>query len=62
MLQKLIRDPEVPAESLKVKVRSGWVTLTGYVEYEVQRLAAYDDVASLPGVTGITDEILVLGY
>ena len=62
VLQKLIRDPEVPAESIKVKVRNGWVTLTGYVEYEFQRVTAYDDVASVPGVTGITDEILVLGY
>ena len=61
-LQTLIRDREVPAESIKVKVRDGWVTLTGYVEYERQRVAAYDDVASLPGVTGITDELLVLGY
>ncbi|MBV8431851.1 MAG: BON domain-containing protein [Solirubrobacterales bacterium] len=59
-LQKLIRDPEVPAEAIKVKVRNGWVALSGYVEYEAQRVAAYDDVAILPGVTGITDEILVL--
>ena len=61
-LQKLIRDPEVPAESVEVSVRDGWVTLTGYVEYEPQRDAAYDDVATLDGVTGISNQIAVLGY
>lgn len=61
-LQKLIRDPEVPADSLEVSVRDGWVTLSGYVEYEPQRIAAYDDVATLDGVTGITYEIAILGY
>ena len=33
-LQKLIRDSEVPDDSIEVGVRDGWVTLTGYVEYE----------------------------
>jgi len=61
-LQKLIRDPEVPADSVEVNVREGWVTLAGYVEYEPQRLAAYDDVATLDGVTGISNEIAILGY
>jgi len=56
-LQKLIRDTEVPADSVEVSVRDGWVTLTGYVEYEPQRIAAYDDVAALDGVTGISNEI-----
>ena len=60
-LQKLIRDPEVPADSVEVSVRDGWVTLSGYVEYEPQRLAAYDDVATLDGVTGISNEIALLG-
>ena len=61
-LQKLIRDPEVPEDSVEVNVRDGWVTLTGYVEYEPQRLAAYDDVATLDGVTGISNAIALLGY
>ena len=61
-LQKLIRDPEVPAESVDLSVRDGWVTLTGYVEYEPERVAAYDDVATLDGVTGISNEIKLLGY
>jgi osmotically-inducible protein OsmY len=31
-LQKLIRDSEVPDDSIEVGVRDGCVTLTGYVE------------------------------
>lgn len=61
-LQALIRDSEVPTESIDVSVRNGWVTLTGYVEYEPQRIAAYDRVATLDGVTGISNEIKPLGY
>jgi len=45
-----------------MSVRDGWVTLTGYVEYEPHRIAAYDDVATLDGVTGIGKEIAMLGY
>jgi osmotically-inducible protein OsmY len=61
-LQTLMRDAEVPAESIEVSVRDGWVTLTGYVEYEPQRVAAYDHVATLDGVTGISNEIELLGF
>jgi osmotically-inducible protein OsmY len=61
-LQKLIRDDEVPADSIEVKVRDGWVTLSGYVEYEPQRVSAYDDIATLDGVTGISNEIRLLGF
>jgi osmotically-inducible protein OsmY len=61
-LQKLIRDSEVPDDSIEVSVRDGWVTLSGYVEYVPQRVAAYDDVATLDGVMGINNEILTLGY
>ena len=61
-LQALIRDSEVPTESIDVRVRDGWVTLTGYVEYEPQRIAAYDHVATLDGVMGISSEIKSLGY
>jgi osmotically-inducible protein OsmY len=61
-LQKLIRNPEVPADSIEVSVRDGWVSLTGYVEYEPQRISAYDDVATLAGVTGISNKIALLGF
>jgi osmotically-inducible protein OsmY len=61
-LQKLIRDSDVPDDSIEVRVRNGWVTLSGYVEYEPQRIAAYDDVATVDGVMGISNEIKLLGY
>lgn len=61
-LQALIRDSEVPTESIDVSVRDGWVTLTGYVEYEPQRIAAFDRVATLDGVMGVSNEIKPLGY
>ncbi len=61
-LQKLIRDPEVPADSIEIKVKDGWVTLTGYVEYEPQRNAAYNAMATLDGVTGISNQLAMLGF
>ena len=61
-LQKLIRNPEVPDDSIEVSVRDGWVTLTGYVAHEPQRTAAYEDVATLDGVMGVDNEIAMLGY
>ena len=61
-LQALMRDPEIPAETIEVSVRDGWVTLTGYVEYEPQGIAAYDRVATVDGVTGISNKIKPLGY
>ena len=50
-LQALIWDVEVPSDSVDVKVDDGWVTLKGNVSYQFESDAAYDDVASLYGVT-----------
>jgi osmotically-inducible protein OsmY len=58
-LQALIWDTEVPSDAVDVKVRDGWLTLTGDVNFQFQSDAAYDDVASLYGVYGITNEIKV---
>ena len=58
-LQALIWDTEVPSDLIDVKVEDGWVTLKGDVIYQFQSDAAYDDVASLYGVYGITNEIKV---
>jgi osmotically-inducible protein OsmY len=58
-LQYLIWDAEVPAEGVDVKVDEGWVTLKGDVSYQFESDAAYDDVASLYGVVGITNKIRV---
>jgi osmotically-inducible protein OsmY len=58
-LQRLIWDSEVPEDYLEVQVEDGWVTLKGDVDYQFQSDAAFNDVAHLHGVTGITNEIRV---
>jgi hypothetical protein len=58
-LQTLIWDVEVPSDTIDVKVQDGWVTLKGDVSYQFESDAAYDDVASLYGVYGVTNEIRV---
>ena len=58
-LQSLIWDVEVPSDAVDVKVGDGWVTLTGDVSYQFQSNAAYEDVAGLYGVVGVTNEIRV---
>jgi len=59
-LQILMWDVEVPEESVDVKVEDGWITLKGTVSYQFQSDAAYEDVAGLYGVYGITNEIKVV--
>jgi osmotically-inducible protein OsmY len=58
-IQSLIWDAEVPSDAVDVKVDSGWVTLKGDVSYQFQSDAAYDDVATMYGVYGVTNEIRV---
>ena len=58
-LQALIWDTEVPSDTVDVKVQEGWITLTGDVSFQFQSDAAYDDVSSLYGVYGVTNEIRV---
>jgi osmotically-inducible protein OsmY len=58
-LQGLIWDVDVPSDFVDVKVHDGWVTLKGNVSYQFESDAAYDDVASLYGVLGVTNEIVV---
>ncbi len=58
-LQRLEWDSRVPAEGIDVKVAHGWITLTGDAYYQFQSDAAFEDVAKLGGVVGITNEIRV---
>ena len=59
-LQALIGDADVPADAVDIKVRDGWVTLKGEVKHQFQSDAAFDDVARLEGVGGITNAIRVV--
>jgi osmotically-inducible protein OsmY len=58
-LQNMIWDVEVPSDAIDVKVDDGWVTLKGDVSYQFESNAAYEDVAGLYGVVGVTNEIRV---
>jgi osmotically-inducible protein OsmY len=59
-LQRLIWDPEIPGDYLDVRVKDGWVTLDGEVDYQYQSDRAFDHVASLYGVTGVTNDVKVV--
>jgi osmotically-inducible protein OsmY len=49
----------VPADTIKVIVRDGWITLEGEAEWRYQKDAAEDAVRNIPGVVGITNRIKV---
>ena len=49
----------LPKESVKVMVEDGWVTLSGDVDWEYQRVAASNAISSLMGVKGIIDHIKI---
>ena len=59
-LQRLVADPVLPGEYLDVVVHDGWITLKGEVDEQFQSDAAFDHVADLGGVTGVTNEITVI--
>jgi BON domain len=59
-LQAMAWDTEVFSDSIDVEVNSGVVTLKGDVSFQFQSDAAYDDVANVFGVIGITNEIKVI--
>jgi len=48
---------QVPDGSIHVKVEKGWVTLTGAVEWQYQRLAAESAVRKLSGICGVSNLI-----
>ena len=49
----------VPKDAAKIKVQDGWVTLSGEVEWHYQKTAAADDVRSLHGVVGVSNNITI---
>jgi len=59
-LQRLIWDSLSPGTDLDVGVADGWVTLKGEVEFQFQSDLAFDDVAGLYGVIGVTNEVKVV--
>jgi osmotically-inducible protein OsmY len=59
-LQRLLWDTEIPGDAIRVSVKDGWVTLNGVVLFQLQSDEAFDRVASLYGVTGVTNRITVV--
>ena len=49
----------VPDGKVQVKVHKGWVTLTGTVDWNFEKVAAANAVRGLQGVTGITNNIAI---
>jgi osmotically-inducible protein OsmY len=49
----------VPDEKLKVGISGGWLTLDGDVASQFQRATAETAVASLAGVRGVTNRIVI---
>jgi osmotically-inducible protein OsmY len=60
VLQLLIRDPRVPETTIDVAVADSWVTLKGEVRHQHESDAAFEDVAKLEGVGGMTNAIKVV--
>lgn len=58
-LDRLAWDVSVPADAIKVKVESGWVTLTGKVDWHYEQQAAERMVRSLHGVLGVFNETTI---
>jgi osmotically-inducible protein OsmY len=56
-LKQLTEDSRIRSNHIHVKVMHGQVTLTGYVRDESERAAAVDDIATLTGVLGVSDQI-----
>jgi osmotically-inducible protein OsmY len=50
---------EVPSEQIKVKVENGWLTLTGDVDWQFQKMAAEEAVRYLTGMKGMINGICV---
>ena len=49
----------VPDGAIKVMVEKGYVTLSGNVDWQYQRVAAADNVRFLVGVPGVSDQIAI---
>jgi len=50
---------QVPRDKVKVKVKEGWVTLTGALKWNYEREAAQNAMHPLPGIRGITNCIII---
>ena len=59
-LQLLIRDTRIRDTEIDVEVTDRWVTLNGEVRHQDESDAAFEDVAQLEGIGGITNAVQVV--
>jgi osmotically-inducible protein OsmY len=59
VVQEIQSHVSLPAEKIKVTVKSGWVTLEGTVDWQYQKTLAESAVKKLRGVIGVTNNIEV---
>jgi osmotically-inducible protein OsmY len=52
----------IPKDKITVTVASGWLTLTGAVDWQYQRDAAFRAVRDLTGVKGVTNSVTVKSH
>ena len=49
----------IPGGAVQISVQSGWIKLTGKVEWQYQKTAAEDAMRHLAGVIGVTNQIKI---
>lgn len=59
IVQHLSWNFQVPQDAIKASVESGWVDLSGVVEWDYQRNAAENCVRGLTGVRGVSNNISI---
>ena len=58
-IERLSWNVSVPKDSVVVKVESGWVTLTGQVNWWYQKDAVEQDIRPLHGVVGVSNQTTI---
>ena len=61
-LQSLDWDARMPKDRVQIKVEKGWLTLSGDVDWNFQRVDAETDVRRLQGVLGVSNAIVVKSH
>jgi osmotically-inducible protein OsmY len=59
-VERLAWDATLPADSIRVTVHGGWITLEGKVNWQFQRESAESALKNLHGIVGITNNITLL--
>jgi len=59
-LKILAWDTTIPDDRVQVKVQHGWVTLSGEVQWNFQKISAEKAIHKLSGVMGLTNEIRLI--